>query len=318
VERSKKILDANHYTAFIGVEPTGLIWAELLGGGAHTPLIYLSLELYVESDPRFRGTYYETLRMHAKAAHHKVRATIIQDRERAEVLARQDDIPLSRFVYVPVAMKGAPVTEKSTFLYDMLNIPEDKKILIYVGLLNEGRLSLETASAAADLPDDWVMVLHGWCSCKNYQDEMMALQGSKLYLSTNLLPFDQLATMIASAHVGVSFYAAAGDNEKLTGAASSKTAQYLQCGLPVIVNDFESIRAIVEEYRHGICVASPSQIPEALARVISDYDGMRQRAFRCYQEKYEITPYIEKVLDILKTPESGHLSLRRNALSDAR
>jgi len=282
------------------------------------PLIYLSLELYVESDPRFRGTYYETLRMHAKAAHHKVRVTIIQDRERAEVLARQDDIPLSRFVYVPVAMKGAPVTEKSTFLYDMLNIPEDKKILIYVGLLNEGRLSLETASAAADLPDDWVMVLHGWCSCKNYQDEMMALQGSKLYLSTNLLPFDQLATMIASAHVGVSFYAAAGDNEKLTGAASSKTAQYLQCGLPVIVNDFESIRAIVEEYRHGICVASPSQIPEALTRVISDYDGMRQRAFRCYQEKYEITPYIEKVLDILKTPESGHLSLRRNALSDAR
>jgi glycosyltransferase involved in cell wall biosynthesis len=111
--------------------------------------------------------------------------------------------------------------------------------------------------------------------------------------------------MIASAHIGLSFYRPASDNEKLTGAASSKTAQYLQCGLPVIVNDFESIRKVVQQYGYGICADSPSRIPEALDHIIMHYDEMRQNAFRCYREKYEITPYLRRIVDMFEGLEAA-------------
>lgn len=310
VDKTKEILSREKYTAYIGVEPQGLIWAGFVGGGETVPVIYMSLELYLKNDTRFQSLYYDVLRKYEKEVHQRAVATIIQDEERANLLAEHNDVPLSNFILIPVAMKGESVVRKDTYIYDKLKIPRDRKILLCVGAINEDRLSLETARTASRLPDDWVMVFHGWYDKKLYFKKIQRLCGDKLYLSTELLPFDQLEKVVSSSHVGLSLYSNRSDNEKFVGSASGKMAHYFQCGLPVIANDFESVKNIVDAYKCGICISSPSQIPDALSRIVDNYQQMRKNAFRCYIEKYDISFHFDKILNLL----NGLASCEENKL----
>lgn len=306
INQAEQLISKENYTAFIGVEPGGLILAGFLGGGEKIPLIYLSLELYLESDPRFQNLYYEIERKYEREFHKKTVATITQDQERAELLAKHNNVPISNFMIMPVAMKGEPIIENATFLYDRLQIPKNRKILLCLGGINEDRLSLETAMAASSLPEEWVMVLHGWYESKSYFKKIEQLCGEKLYISTDMIPFHSVVNLVSSAHVGLCFYKNMSENERLVGSASGKLAHYFQCGLPVIANDIESIKKIVDSYNCGICVPSPSYITEALNKIIGRYDDMRKNAFRCYTERYEISSHFEEVINLLKKLKSLH------------
>jgi hypothetical protein len=160
LERSKEIIGTSQYYYLIGVEKKGLIWAGMLSEIYHCPLIYFSLELYIEDYPELYMYYHE---LAAERKYHKLAvATIIQDEPRANVLLRSNGIEQTNILYFPVSAKGNAIREKSKFLQTRLHIDENKKIVLYFGRIDESRYMSQIVKMAKDLDDGVILVLHGF------------------------------------------------------------------------------------------------------------------------------------------------------------
>jgi glycosyltransferase involved in cell wall biosynthesis len=304
VHKIREIIAPESYCCYIGVEAGGLIMAGLARGTTQLPLIYFSLELYLDDDPRFQNEYYKNVRHYEQKFHQQAVATIIQDEERAEILKEHNRIDGKQPVFfVPVSLLGHPVRTRSRYFYDKFNIPPHKKILLSIGGIERNRLSLDVALASRNLPEDFVIVQHGytWDSEKEYFQKVRALavKSDRLFLSLNMVNFDRIPELVSSAYVGLVFYRFLSKNEEHTGAASGKLAHYFQCGLPVIGPDLRSIGRILEKYDCGVGVDDPSEIPQALNKIVSRYEVMRANAFRCYNEQYEFSRHFSQVLNFI-------------------
>ena len=97
------------------------------------PLIYYSLELYIEDHPDIKG--YSYLRKAEKKYHRLCGATIIQDRLRAEALMEYNEIGTTDLIYFPISVRGDIVEEKSGFFHRKYKINEAKKLILYFGLI---------------------------------------------------------------------------------------------------------------------------------------------------------------------------------------
>jgi glycosyltransferase involved in cell wall biosynthesis len=301
----RRIICPESYCCYIGVEAGGLIMAGLARSWEKIPLIYFSLELYLEDDPRFQTQYYQNVRHYERTFHRRSAATIIQDEDRAKILREHNRIDGKQpFFFVPVSLLGDPVRTRGRYFYDKFNIPVNKKILLSIGGIETNRLSLDVALASTSLPEDFVIVQHGytWDSEREYFQKVHALaaKSHSLFLSLDMVNFDRIPELASSAHVGLVFYRSLSKNEEHTGAASGKLAHYFQCGLPVIGSNFRSIGRILEKYDCGACVDDPSEIPQALNKIVSRYDVMRVNAFRCYNEQYEFSKHFRRVLKFIQ------------------
>jgi hypothetical protein len=161
-------MDDKQYRCLIGVEKQGLIWAGLVARRLRVPFFYHSLELYTDDGDYWRVItgdrfIYNCLRLGERLHHRNAVATIIQDRERAQVLFKDTGLEMSRALihYVPVSTLGGPYKQPSQYLHESLGIPCGRKVILYFGHIWEGRYVLELAQAAQLLPDDWVLVMHG-------------------------------------------------------------------------------------------------------------------------------------------------------------
>jgi glycosyltransferase involved in cell wall biosynthesis len=296
----KNIIGNKSYSCFIGFESGGLIFASIIGSELNIPIIYYSLELYLSYDTRFSGIRFKHKKMLEREYHKDAVATIIQDEERAKLLFEDNKIHSSKTIVVPVSLLGAHQKNKTRYLYDRLNIPYEKKIVLQIGGIYLDTCSLEIAKAAQYLPDEWVLVMHGY-----YEDDLIekiksVTSNEKICLSLNVVPFDELPDIIASADIGLAFYKIKSVNDYYIGSSSGKLPHYLQCGLPVITIDFPSLKRIVEEYQCGISVSNPKVIGTAIKQIMSNYDRYRANAFRCYKERYEFSQHFQKVIDMVE------------------
>jgi glycosyltransferase involved in cell wall biosynthesis len=121
----------------------------------------------------------------------------------------------------------------------------------------------------------------------------------RLAISSDLVELDELTMLAASANIGLVFYIGDTANTYLIGQSSEKMARYLQCGIPVITNDFPSLKRIVESYNCGVCVVDPAGIPAAIAQISEQYARYREAAFRCYNEKYELSRHYQQFIEYL-------------------
>ncbi len=81
---------------------------------------------------------------------------------------------------------------------------------------------------------------------------------------------------------------------RMMGLAAGKIGQYLKCGLPVIASRLESL-SYLEECGAGILVDDVDAIPEALARIESDYAHFHTNALRCYRDLWEPLRHLERI-----------------------
>lgn len=298
LRKSSQVIGQNHYKCFIGIEKKGLIWAGLLNREYkyNIPFLYYSLELYVEDHPvRFTDPFFPRLRKLEKRFHREAAATIIQDSMRAKVLFESNHIEKQPVILVPVSLRGNENPDKTRYFHDKFNLPGEKKIILYFGMINARyRLSREIADQAEALDSDHLLVFHGYGKPQDIQ-ALTGIAPGKVLVSTDLVPYDMITEVIASVDIGLVLYSSDNSNNKLTAFSSEKIALFSRSGIPVIAFDNENYRGLMKAYRCGELIEHINELPRAAVRILQDYDSYRKNAFLAYKEYYCFDRHFENI-----------------------
>jgi len=283
------------YRCFIGVEPAGLSRAELHSRILGVPLVYYSLELLLSREVR---TFTEQRRKaRERIASRRASLILIQDDERARLLAADNDLSIDRFLTLPNAPLGPSSRTRERWWHDKFQLPPGSRILLYAGGLWPGTRVDEIIDAASALPPDWVLVVHtrsnSALSPLIARARSRAEQG-RVFFSTTPVHRQLYDRLVASADIGVAFYTPVegvgilGTNLASIGLASGKVAYYLRAGLPVIVNDATSLGAFVRDGACGAVVETAGEIPAAIESIASRYDELSRNACAVFDVQLDL------------------------------
>lgn len=309
LDKSKDIIGTSQYYCLIGMEKKGLIWAGLLSEAYHWPLIYFSLELYIEDNPALFRFYH--IREAEKKYHKRAIATIIQDSARGAILAKSNGLESSNILYFPVSANGAVVRQKSTFLRDRLPISSNKKILLYFGGIEKDRFLSQIVSMAKALDEDTILVVHG-VGPKKYIKYLQSIADSnKVLFSLGFISENEIQKLVSSADIGIALYKTTNANDRLIAFSSSKVAYYTQCGLPMIAFDTENFRELVKSYKCAELIEDVNEIPLKARKILEQYNLYREQSYAAYQNIYNLDQntgkligHLEKIIDAGQ-PEMG-------------
>jgi glycosyltransferase involved in cell wall biosynthesis len=214
---------------------------------------------------------------------------------RAEALLASNNIAKTDLLFLPVSLPKGENRNKSSWLYDHCAIAPDKKIILYYGMINKDRRCFELAELSSHLPDDCIMVLHGF----GFDEEIDPLQDKIKYgdlvLSLEFAAQHEIKDLISSATIGLVIYGNNCNNDILTAFSSEKIALFLQSGIPIIAFDMGNYRELMDAYRCGELIADIKELPKAVKKILNDYDEYRKEAFAAYSALYRYEKYFETI-----------------------
>jgi glycosyltransferase involved in cell wall biosynthesis len=155
-------------------------------------------------------------------------------------------------------------------LHQVLNIPEDEKILLYQGGIQTGRGLDKLIKATPDF-NEGVVVLIGDGKIKNELQAMvkeMNLEEKVKFLPK--VPLSDLPKYTRNGYLGFQVLNNVCFNHY--SASSNKLFEYMMAGVPVVACDFPEIKRVVEGDKTGITVDShdPKQIAAAVNTMLAD------------------------------------------------
>jgi glycosyltransferase involved in cell wall biosynthesis len=294
------------YKCIIAVDPQGLVIAKKLASLIHVPLVYYSLELllsYEVKDKRDRDLKLQEQQLCKKAAF-----VITQDKERAELLARDNDISTGRILCIPNSPLGKAERRQSDYLRIKYNISADKKIILHSGSIYTWTCILELIHSTFAWPADWVLVCHTRHASSTLNPEYLTAlrylgKLGKVIFSFDPLPQEEYPLLVQSADIGVAFYSIQNtttytqDNIRFIGLSSGKLAYYLQSGLPVLVNEIPSLRRLVTTYKCGLVVDDPADTHYAIKHLLSDYETYSNNAVECFRKEFAFEQKFNNVIN---------------------
>lgn len=296
VKSVRAIMAETNYRCLIGVEPLGMLTAYQLGLQTATSFAYYNMELHTESDRQTPNDFI------VKAIENRINGfaafTIVQDFERGQLLAKENGIQENSLILVPVCADGEPFIEKTSFLRDRFGLSADVRIIIYAGFIADWAMCEEIAESAQTWPKNWVLIFHthGYNN-ENYIKNVRRFENDNLLFSLTPVPYEELPAFLASADIGIALYRDMGANFTLISSASGKLAHYMKSGLPVVVNSYPGVSAVVERYNCGISVNGPEQLRAAIGEIFENYQQMQAGAYRCYEANYRLSRYFSKVVE---------------------
>lgn len=286
-------------STFVGIDPSGLVCATILGSMMRRPWIYFSLEIPVLSDPE---SMYRRYKPYEVWASRRAALIIIQDEGRANVMAEENGIPMEKFAYLPNSPLGPAFVQKTSFLRDRLKISAEKKIILYSGSHGRSMYTRELAEVAQSFPEDWQMVFHfRWNHPAIRAHFGNLLDSDKIVISTKPVPYDELRSLVSSADVGVALYNQPNSpNTVFLGKSSGKLNQYLQCGLPVVTNRFPGWAEWLPKYCSGITVEHPKEVIGAVRTIFNDLSSYSQGSIKHFENELRFEPAFNSLLEQLR------------------
>jgi len=266
-------------------------------------LIYDSRELYVESmrDEELPKVYKRIMTSVERFLIKRVDGIIVVSDSIADILVKRYGIERPTVIF-----NCAPYKEyrRTTIIRDLLNIKDDKRIVLYQGLISRGR-GLENLVSAARYLDNAVVVLIGDGNLKGELIRKVKEEDLEEKVKfIDAIPYKELLDYTMSADLGVhpvqntclSYYYG----------APNKLFEYLMAGLPVAVSNFPDMRRIVEN--EGVGETFDPEDPKDIARVINNilndekkYNRMRRNALKIAKERYNWEMESEKLLKIYES-----------------
>lgn len=291
----------------IAADHWGLLLAGLYIWSSYSKVIYFNLELRLKREMAKYGK--KLFKMAEVWLNRRCIATIIQDRYRAEALTNEHKLENHKFIILPNSSLGYAEHVDSLWLQKNYNIPADKIILLYVGSIISHFMCLEIAKAAKEFSKDINLVFHSPHNVETqYRKSLchaLTERNSGDIISNHFLDYDELKLLIMSAHIGIGLCRPEKGNElneELMGMSSGKIALYLQCGIPVIISNYTSLKW-VEDNGCGICIDDVDEINVAVDKIMEDYDGFRKRAITTFDKVLSLNSGLEQLKDILDVPK---------------
>lgn len=300
-KKLKKYIN-DDYFCIIAVEPQSLISATICVADKKIPVIYHNMELLVKEECNTISK--KILKELEKECNKLCVFTIIQDKKRAEYLARDNQLDFSKIRLLSVSSSEKIYTQKTNFLREVLHIPKEKEIILYAGNIGKSSMSLEVAKSAKNWRENYVLVFHGWNKLSprdSYNKEFKKMiDNKKVYFSEKQVSFQQLPELLSSAKIGLIFYENWGPNFYEVGSSCNKLVSYLRVGLPVISIDFPSLKEKIEKNNCGICVECPKFISGAIEKIMQNYDYYSKNAYNLYQKDYDFSKNFKNILEEIK------------------
>ena len=310
-----EVLERHHkirYRCFIGVDPRGLVLARRLTSLINAPLVYYSLELCLSHE---HNTFRSQRRLKAKEVKlsRKALFTIIQDEERAGLLASDNHLPDDKIVLVPNSLIGLARRKPTYYWHKRFGLPAETRIVLHAGQLGWWTGIADIVKSVHEWPDNWVLVVHSAGDYskqeKNPIPQLKELAPSgRVFFSDKPVHRQEYGELVDGGEIGIAFYvhkpgsAHTTLNNRIIGLSSGKTMQYLRAGLPIIVNKIESVSLsqLLEEYKCGIVVENSSQIGRGIAQIAGNYEEYSQRCVAMFNECLEFGRAFQQVIDRLE------------------
>ncbi len=252
-------------------------------------VIYDAHELFPESQEGPRKFIWSWLEKIVVPACH---AYIQPEKNRRAYFAKKFRIPEARIALVENFPTGKYAFSGRNRLRERLDIPAEKTIVLYTGVLGQGREIENMIEAMRLLDQRFILVLLG-PTFKGYDATLAALV-SRLGLAERVkfhpaIPNAEMMDHIRSGDIGLVFY----KNTNLNNywCASNKLYEFIYCGKPVITNDYPGLKEVVEKNRLGACL--PESSPERIAAAVKEVSefpalptGSRDYVWEGQEENY--------------------------------
>ena len=221
---------------------------------------------------------------------------------RAGHFSKINNFDIEKIHVLPVAPIGEPIHKRSSFFREKFGIPENSKIVLYIGNFEPWFMCLEIIESVKDWPQGFVLVMHTWnksfLKTKYYGEMVNSAKGLPIYFSSDYIEYDELAAAISSADIGLMFYEAIDANFSEILFSSNKFGEYLRAGLAIICSDFPSLKEFVEE--NGVGMAVPvNELSFAVEQIGNKIDIMKKNAHLCYEEKIRFESFFARFYDQL-------------------
>jgi glycosyltransferase involved in cell wall biosynthesis len=159
----------------------------------------------------------------------------------------------------------------SNIIREKFNISDDKKILLYQGMLLKGR-GIIPVIKALPLLENFVFCLLGEGNLENEIIKTAEELGLRdRVILAGRVDYDKLHIWTCSADIGISINEPISFSYEL--ALPNKLFEYCMAGLPVIVSDLPALKQLVTEYNIGKIISTettPEEIKNAINEIIID------------------------------------------------
>ncbi len=192
---------------------------------------------------------------------------IMTTRSRARYQVERYGIPFPNLIRnVPEIIE----VETGWDLHERLEIPKDRRILLYQGSIQEFR-GIEEAIEAVTMLDRCVLVVIGYGYHRPALEEVVRRRGlADRVKFFGPIPNDELLYYTASADVGLCVIR--GQSLSYRWSLPNKLFEYMMAGIPVVASDYEEMGRVVKEEGVGtVCDPDdPESIAAAVAAIVDD------------------------------------------------
>ncbi len=156
---------------------------------------------------------------------------------------------------------------ESNFLREKFDLSQEKKIILYQGVVLEGRGLLPTVRALKYYEEAMLCIVGSGPFIKKIEEEAVVFGVSDRVLFTGQIPYNQLHEVTSSADLGLCFIEPISFSYEL--ALPNKLFEYAMARIPVLASDLPAMKKIIEEEKIGIAIP-PSSSPEEIALALKD------------------------------------------------
>jgi len=299
----KRTFAGRSYDVTIGIDSMGIAKGFGYSRDFDVPLVYISFEIFFHDE--LLSDQLIGLKEEECIASRHADLVIIQDRQRAQLLAKENGLEMERFEYLPVSPRGPLWCEKSDFLRRRFDIPEDTMIVLHSGSFSEWTYPEELLESVASWSGDFTLVIHTRYRGNRYVQMFEDARLPNVVLSTLPLPTEEYEYLVSSADIGLLLYKPTPPspydqkNIREIGLSSGKFAFYMKHGIPAISVDQLCYARLLADYGFGENLGSFREMPGALRRIRSNYDFHRTEAQRLFSEKLDFDIHWPRVSDRL-------------------
>ena len=168
--------------------------------------------------------------------------------------------------------------------HERFDIPEDKKIFLMAGGMNDFCQLPELLTSVKNWPDNTVLLLKGKQDINNIRRSLKHIDiPAKIVWSGESFTPDELHSLIKYCTASICLYTDVNDNFRYVGKSAGKLMRSVLLGKPVIVSNSESFQ-FVEDFGFGKMVTHSTEIPSAIQYILDNEKELGDNCKKNYQE----------------------------------
>jgi glycosyltransferase involved in cell wall biosynthesis len=163
-----------------------------------------------------------------------------------------------------------------------LDLPEEKKIILYQGSVNVDRGLLEAIEAMQYVNDAVLIIIGNGDILEEVKEKAIKLHLGEKVLFKKKVPFEELWNYTLHADIGISLDKDTNINYKYS--LPNKIFDFVHAGVPVLASDLVEIRKIYSKHDIGELIANhePKHIAEKINSMLSNLEKMKQWKDNCF------------------------------------